>query len=98
MSTTPIATVTYRGEMGPNWVPASHRHLWDYAVRTGQVVLPPVDDGGPSNLPEPVNAGDTLGLVWVPPEYAGRLTQAPPPPQPTYFEITDEKGTTDDDA
>lgn len=94
--TEPVATIAYRGENGEGWVPPSHRALWDYAVRTGQVVLPPVDDGGPANLPDPVNSGDLIGLVWVPPEYAGRLTQAPPPPQPTYFEINDEE-TTDDD-
>lgn len=79
--------ITYRGENGDGWVPKSQRDLWNYAVRTGQVVVPDLDDGGPANLQ--LNAGETVGLAWIPPEYAGRLVPMEPPPQPVYFALGD---------
>lgn len=83
-------TITYRGENGPGWVPKSQRDLWNYAVRTGQVVVPPLADGGPCAPGHSINEGDTITIVWVPPEYAGRLVPAEPPPQPTYFTLSEE--------
>lgn len=77
-------TVVYRGENGDGWQPTSQRDLWNYAVRTGQVVVPPLDDMGP--VDERFDAGDRI-TVAPPPEYAGRLKSVAPPPQPAYFEI-----------
>ncbi len=88
--------IQYRGENGDGWVPTSQRDLWNYAVRTGQVVVPPLDAGPPCAPGHTIDTGDTITLVWVPPEYAGRLVAADPPPQPTYFELSDTKEPTDD--
>lgn len=84
-------TIVYRGENGPGWVPKSLRDLWNYAVRTGQVVLPSADNGGPFDR-TPLQEGDTVQVGWVPPEYAGRLREVPPPPQPTHFTLDDTTG------
>lgn len=84
---TPAITIVYRGENGDGWVPKSNRDVWNYAVRTGQVVVPGLDDGGSAD--RTLDAGDILGIEWVPPEYAGRLKEVAPPPQPIYFEIED---------
>lgn len=85
----PAITVTYRGENGDGWVPTSHRDLWNYAVRTGQVVVPPLADGG-AEVPGPMNTGDTFEVTFIPPEYAGRLEPAPPTPQPVHFTLTED--------
>lgn len=85
----PQITITYNGENGDGWVPKSQRDLWNYAVRTGQVVVPPALDDGGSYSGKPIDSGETVA-VWTPPEYAGRLREAMPPPQPSYFEFTDE--------
>ena len=81
--------IVYRGENGEGWVPKSQRDLWNYGVRTGQVVVPPaLDDGG--KLPHvSFNEGDTIEISWIPPEYSGRLQETAPPPQPVYFELTE---------
>lgn len=79
--------IIYRGENGGGWVPTSRRDLWNYAVRTGQVVVPPLDDGGPADLQ--LDAGETVTLAWIPPEYEGRIHPVAAPPQPTYFGLTD---------
>lgn len=88
MSETSIE-ITYRGENGEGWVPKSRRDLWNYAVRTGQVVVPPLDDMGAADDVR-LNAGDTVLITDIPPEYAGRLKVAPPPPQPTYFTLEND--------
>lgn len=82
--------VTYRGENGPAWVPKSRRDVWNYAVRTGQVVVPPLANGGSLPDDRPFDPGDTFEIDWVPPEYAGRIREVAPPPQPTFFSLTDE--------
>lgn len=89
----PNITITYRGENGEGWVPKSLRDVWNYAVRTGQVIVPPLDDGGPTRWPAEeggLDTGDTLEVDWIPPEYAGRLKSAPPPPQPAYFTLEND--------
>lgn len=89
-------TITYQGENGDGWVPKSNRDLWNYAVRTGQVVVPPLDDGGePTGVT--LNSGDTVEVKFVPPEYAGRLKEVAPPPQPTYFALADDAEESSDD-
>ncbi len=84
----PLITITYNGENGDGWVPKSNRDLWNYAVRTGQVVVPVLDDGGPVSA-DCYCTGDTVDIEFIPPEYAGRLKAAAPPPQPTYFTLED---------
>lgn len=85
---TTVISIEYRGENGEGWVPKSKRDLWNYAVRTGQVVVPPLDDGGPCN--KSLNHGENVTVEWIPPEYAGRLKAAPPPPQPAYFTLEND--------
>lgn len=82
--------IEYHGENGDGWVPKSLRDVWNYAVRTGQVVIPPLDDGG-DQVPGPLDAGDMIEVTWIPPEYAGRIKTIAPPPQPTYFALEDDK-------
>lgn len=80
--------ISYNGENGDGWVPKSQRDVWNYAVRTGQVVVPPaLDDGGPWGG-DPIDTGDSLELTFIPPEYRGRLVEVAPPPQPSYFELS----------
>ncbi len=86
----PVIEIVYRGEMGENWVPTSQRDLWNYAVRTKQVIVPPLDAGPPCAPGHTINTDDKITIVWIPPEYAGRLVPAAPPPQPVYFELTKE--------
>lgn len=88
-ASTPAIGIVYRGENGDGWVPKSKRDLWNYAVRTGQVVVPPaLDDGGDWPDGQSFDTGDTIDVSWIPPEYAGRIHETAPPPQPTYFTIT----------
>lgn len=81
-----VITIVYRGENGELWMPPTRRALWDYGVRTGQIVLPAEDDGGDPSIE--ISAGDEQVLEWVPPQYAGRLRKAAAPaPVATYFEL-----------
>ncbi len=84
-------TVVYRGENGDGWVPKSQRDLWNYGVRTGQIVVPPASDDGGEWDDAPIAPGAKVG-VWVPPEYAGRLTKIEGPPAPSYFDLGPETG------
>lgn len=76
-------TIVYGGEQGEGWVPASKRQLWDYGVKTGQIIVPGLDDGGEWTVP--IDPGDSVLVTWVPPELRDKLVELPPEPQPRRF-------------
>lgn len=89
-------TIRYNGENGETWTPASKRKLWEYAVRSGQIVLPAPADGG--EYGEAIESGEDVVISWIPPEYAGRLREVPAPPRPTHFAIDGDDNTVPEEA